>query len=204
MFTKWLTTRPTRLTKKDLSFRPLLESLEERNAPSGWGWGGGEGGGDDGGGGGGHHHHHTPQPTPVPNNSINSTINAHGSFNNSTFTNSFNNTMNVVVNLPPAQSGAVGGLLGISGFLSSVLSNPQLGTLLNDEIALAVDNYLTSTPAIASVLGSSVVSTLKTDAATLSAAIASNPLESNPIGAAVGMFVYDLTTSALTAAQPKI
>ena len=94
--------------------------------------------------------------------------------------------------------------MGISGFLSSALSNPQLGTLLDDEIALAVDNYLTNTPAIASVLGSSVVSTLKTDAATLSAAIAANPVESNPIGAAVGMFVYNVTSGALVAAQPKI
>lgn len=201
MFTKWLTDRPTRTPMKDRTFRPWLESLEERNAPSGHG----PGGGDDKGGGDDHDHHGPPPPPPATvSASQSSSINAHGSFNNSTFTNSFNNTMNVVVNLPPAQSGAVGGLLGISGLLSTALSNPQLGTLLNDEIALAVDNYLTGTPAIASVLGSTVVSTLKTDAATLSSAIAANPLESNPIGAAIGMFVYDLTSSALTAAQPKI
>jgi hypothetical protein len=190
------------MARKDCSFRPWLESLEERNAPSGHGPGGGDDQGDQGNDDQGPHHG-PPPPAPV-SASQSSSINAHGSFNNSTFTNSFNNTMNVVVNLPPAQSGAVGGLLGISGFLSSALSNPQLGTLLNDEIALAVDNYLTGTPAIASVLGSSVVSTLKTDAATLASAIAANPLESSPIGAAVGMFVYDLTSGALTAAQPKI
>lgn len=204
MLTKWLTARPSRMARKDCSFRPWLESLEERNAPSGHGPGGGD---DKGGGDDNDHGHHGPPPPPPPTTvsaSQSSSINAHGSFNNSTFTNSFNNTMNVVVNLPPAQSGAVGGLLGISGFLSSALSNPQLGTLLNDEIALAVDNYLTGTPAIASVLGSSVVSTLKTDAATLASAIAANPLESSPIGAAVGMFVYNLTSSALTAAQPTI
>ncbi len=122
----------------------------------------------------------------------------------STITNSFNNTTNVTVNPPPAQSGAAGGLLGSSNVLSSVLGNSQLGTLLNDEIALAVDNYLTSTPAIASVLGSTVVSDLKADAATLSSAISANSLESSSIGAAVGMFVYTLTSDALTAAQPKI
>ena len=199
MLTKWLTARPSRMARKDCSFRPWLESLEERNAPSGHG----PGGGDDKGGGDDHGHHGPPPPATV-SASQSSSINAHGSFNNSTFTNSFNNTMNVVVNLPPAQSGAVGGLLGISGFLSSALSNPQLGTLLNDEIALAVDNYLTNTPAIASGLGSSVVSTLKTDAATLTAAIAANPVESSPIGAAVGMFVFNLTSGALTAAQPTI
>ena len=88
--------------------------------------------------------------------------------------------------------------------VAAATSNPQLGTLLNDEIALAVDNYLTGTPAIASVLGSTVVTGLKNDAATLTAAITANPVESNPVGAAVGMIVYDLTMSALTSAQPKI
>jgi hypothetical protein len=203
MLTRWLTNRPSRKAKKAHCFRPWLESLEERNAPGGGPHGGGNDQGDNDQG------HHGPPPPPAPppasvNNSISSNINAHGSFNNSTITDSFNNTINVAVNLPAAQSGAVTGLLGISNLLSSALSNPQLATLLHDEIALAVDNYLTGTPAIASVLGSTVVNDLKTDAATLTVAIAANPLESDPIGAAVGTFVYELTASALTSAQPKI
>jgi hypothetical protein len=67
----------------------------------------------------------TPPPPPATvSASQSSSINAHGSFNNSTITDSFNNTMNVTVNLPPAQSGAVGGPLGISNLLPSALGNP--------------------------------------------------------------------------------
>jgi hypothetical protein len=193
MLTKWLADRRSHMVKIDRSFRPCLESLEERNAPSG------HGPGDD------HDHGPPPPAPPTPvNNGIQSNVNAHGSFNNSTITDSFNNTVNVAINLPPAQSGAVAGLLGISNLLASVSSNPQLGSLLNDEIALAVDNYLTSTPAIASVLGPTVVADLRNDAATLTAAITANPLESSPTGAAFGMLVYDLTFDALTGVQPKI
>lgn len=194
MLAKWLTARPSRPANKDYSFRPWLESLEERNAPSG------HGGDNDQGNQGDHDHgHHGPPPPPpaTVNSSIHSNVNAHGSFNNSTITDSFNNTINVAINLPAAQSGAIGGLLGVSNLLSSALSNPQLGNLLNDEIALAVDHYLTSTPAVASLLGSGVVTALQNDATTLSNAIAMNPLESNPIGAAVGTMVFDLTSDAL-------
>jgi hypothetical protein len=103
----------------------------------------------------------------------------------------------------PGQQAALQGLLGLSGLLSSVLSSPQLGSLLSDEIALAVDTYLTS-PAISAMLPSSVVSSLTSDQATLSAAIAANPLESSPIGAALGMVAFDVTLGALTSAQPTI
>jgi hypothetical protein len=198
MLTKWLTDRPSRKGKKDHSCRPWLELLEERNAPSGHG-----GQNDQGNQGDNDHGHHGPPPPAPPSNSISSSINAHGSFNNSTITDSFNNTMNVTVNLPPAQSAAVGGLLGISNLLSSALSNPQLGTLLNDEIALAVDTYLTSS-AISSSLPASVVSSLKSDEATLSAAISANSQNGSPIGHAIGTLVYDTTLDALMAAQATI
>lgn len=190
MLTEWLADRRSYIVRMDRSFRPCLESLEQRNAPSGHGPGG--------------DHDHGPPPPPPANNGVQSNVNAQGSFNNSTITDSFNNTINVAINLPPTQSGAVGGLLGISDLLASVSSNPQLGSLLNDEIALAVDNYLTGTPAIASVLGTTIVTDLKNDAATLTTAIAANPLESSPAGAAFGTLVYDLTFDALTGVQPKI
>lgn len=214
MLTNWLTDRPSRKAKRDYSFRPWLESLEERNAPSGPG--GPPGPGPHGPPPPPGPHHPPPPPDHPPgvplgvNNSISVSAGNgnHGSFNNSTITGSFNTTINntttVSVNLTMGQTTGVGGLLGISSFLSSALSNPQLGNLLSDEIALAVDHYLTSTPAIASVLGSTVVSDLNNDAATLTAAIAANPLESNPIGDAVGMLVFDLTSNALTSAQPAI
>jgi hypothetical protein len=82
--------------------------------------------------------------------------------------------------------------------LASALSSPQLGTLLNDEIALGVDTYLNN-------LGlSSVIPTLPGDISTLNAAISSNPLESTVIGHALGTLAFDVTMAALTSAQPTI
>jgi hypothetical protein len=208
MLTKWFARPTSRSLDKDRSFRPWLESLEERNAP-----GGGPGPGGDDHGGGDDHHHPPPPPPAQVNNGVNNNITAsagngnHGSFNNSTITGSFNNTINntvnVMVNMAPGQAFAVEGLFGISGFLSTALSNPNLGALLNDEIALAVDNYLT-TPAVAMSLGlsASTVSTLSSDAATLSAAIAANPLEASPFGSILGTVAYDVTLHALTSAGP--
>jgi hypothetical protein len=136
-------------------------------------------------------------------NGISSNVNAHGSFNNSTITDSFNNTINNTVVLMPSQQLALQGLLGLSGLLASTLNSPQLGTLLNDEIALAVDTYLTS-PAISKLLPASVVSSLKSDEATLTAAINANPLNSSPIGHALGTLVFTTTQDALMDAQATI
>jgi hypothetical protein len=210
MLTKWFESR-TSLALKDRSFRPWLESLEERNAPGGMGPDPDHGPPPPG----------PPHPPPPPHHppgvpvGVDNSISVaagngnHGSFNNSTITGSFNTTVNntttISVNLTSGQTMAVAGLLGISNFLSSALSNPNLGTLLSDEIALAVDSYLTS-PAISSALGlsSSVVSSLQSDEATLTAAIAANQLENNPIGAALGNLAFNTTMNALTSAQPTI
>jgi hypothetical protein len=203
MFTTWLDTRSTRSLKTDRFFRPCLESLEERNAPSGHGHDGGDDQGDDNG-------HHAPPPTvPVSNSSasnsgITSGINAQGSFNNSTITGSFNNTINynVTVNLPPAQAAEVQVFGGVTNLLATALHNPTLGTLLNDEITAAVDTYLTS-PAISPQLSPSVVSILKTDLGKLDTAIAT--LEgSSPVLSALGTDVFNVTLSALVATQNKI
>jgi hypothetical protein len=193
MLRKWLCSRSTRSPRKDRRLRPWLESLEERNAPSG------VGPGDNGGGGS---PHHAPPPTPTSvNTSVSTGSNAHGSFNNSTFTNSFNTTItnNITVNLTPTQSAAVQGLTGATNLLSALLNNPQLGTLLDDEIAAAVDTYLTSA-AISALLPSSVVSSLTTDLSNLNTAIASQA--TSPILDALGTAVFTLTLDALTTAQP--
>jgi hypothetical protein len=190
MLTKWFESRTSRALK-DRPFRPCLESLEERNAPSG---------------GPGPDHDHGPPPPHHPpgvpvgvNNSISVAAGNgnHGSFNNSTITGSFNTTINntntVTVNLTMGQTAAVTGLLGISNFLSSALSNPNLGALLSDEIALAVDQYLsTAVPSVASALSS--------DITTLTSAIASNPLSSTPFGHLIGTIAHDTTVDALTSA----
>lgn len=200
MFRAWFGTRTLQTPKRDRCFRPSLEFLEGRLAPSGMGPM------DD------HGPHGPPGPPPGPpgppppasvSNGNSSNVNAHGSFNNSTITDSFNNTINNTIILMPAQQASVQGLLGVSGLLASELNSPQLGSLLNDEIAKAVDTYLTSTP-IASMLPSSVVSSLKTDLSTLNSAISANPLESSPIGQMIGSLAYDVTLNALTTAQSTI
>jgi hypothetical protein len=93
----------------------------------------------------------------------------------------------------PTQQAALGGLFSASFGLASALSSPQLGSLLSDEIALAVDTYLDSIPGVASVLPS-----LANDKTVLSAAISANPLESSFIGQALGTLAFDVAMSALT------
>ncbi len=200
MLTKWFKTRTLRAVNEDRSFRPWLEILEDRNAPSGLGP-------MDPHGPHGHQGPHGPPPpapvgppAPAPvsnNNNITSGVNAHGSFNNSTITDSFNNTITNTFILMPTQQSAIGGLLGIGTLVSSM--NSQLGSLIRDEIALAVDTYLESFPAVAAALPS-----LKTDISTLNAAIAANSLESTAFGAEAGTLVFDVTMNALTSAQPTI
>ena len=98
----------------------------------------------------------------------------------------------------PTQQAALAGLFSASLGLANALSNPQLGTLLNDEIALGVDTYLNT-------LGlSSVIPSLPGDIATLNAAISASPLESTLIGQTLGNLAFDVTVDALMAAQPKI
>lgn len=187
------TLRTPRTHERERFYRPSLEYLEGRLAPSGLGPM------DD------HGPHGPPGPPPPAgvSNGNSSNVNAHGSFNNSTITDSFNNTINNTIILMPTQQSSVQGLLGISSFLSGALNNPQLGSLLNDEIALAVDTYLTSAP-ISSILPANVESSLKADMTTLNNAISANPLESSPIGQVIGTLAFDATLNALTSAQATI
>jgi hypothetical protein len=200
MLTKWFATRSTRSLKNDRPFRPCLESLEERNAPSGFGPG------EDHGGGHGHHHGPPPPPSPSVNTSVSTASNAHGSFNNSTFTNSFNTTITntITVNLMPGQTAAVQGLMGFTNLLATLANSPQLGTLFTDEIIAAVDTYLT-TPAISTALGlsSTEVDTLTTDLNDLKTAIA-GITNTDPILSAFGTEVFLMTLNALTSPQNVI
>lgn len=200
MFRALFRTRTFRTPERERFFRPSLEYLEGRLAPSGVGPMDGHG------------PHGPPGPPPGPpgppppagiSNGNSSNINAHGSFNNSTITDSFNNTINNTIILMPTQQSSVQGLLGISSFISGALNNPQLGTLLNDEIALAVDTYLTSAP-ISSILPANVESSLKADMTTLNSAISANPVESSLVGQVIGTLAFDATLNALTSAQATI
>jgi len=200
MFEKWFGTRTRRASERSNSFRPELEYLEGRLAPSSFmpmddkGKGDDKGPDDDRGGPPGHF---GPGPGPVSTISTD----ANHSFNGSTITDSFNNTINNTIILMPAQQSAVGNLFALSGLLAGALNNPQLGSLINDEIALAVDKYLDALPGIANT---SLGTSLTNDISTLQSAINANPLENTPVGSAIGMLAFNVTTAALTAAQPTI
>ncbi len=99
----------------------------------------------------------------------------------------------------PSQQNAVSGLFSLSSSLAGALSSPQLGGLLNDEIALAVDTYLDSFPMVASALPS-----LSGDIANLHAAISANALAGTAVGQAIGTLAFNVTMNALTTAQPTI
>src|SRR5215469_8932635 len=118
MFEKWFGNRKRRSSERSYSFRPQLEYLEGRLAPSAvmpmddHGNGNGNGNGNDNGNGPpGHVNEHN-------NNNGNVHINAHDSFN-TTITNSFNTAINnLTVNQfftgGGGSSQSLGGLLGLA------------------------------------------------------------------------------------------
>lgn len=200
MLTKWFGTRLSRSSEQCRSFRPALEALEDRLPPSslqGSDHGHGNGNGNDNGNGGGP----PAQSSPPGHNNVHDQNNVHYNIH---INNSFNGDVDAFNNLSatagsgalsPFQIGALIGLLNLTGSISA--SSSQLGMLINDEIALAVDTYLSNT------LGSSItgldtaISTLKTD-------ISNNPLDSTLIGQVIGTVAYDITYDALTAVQPTL
>lgn len=211
MLTKWFGSRSSRLPQRDRRFRPELEFLEGRFAPSnlvpmdpgnGHGHGHGNGNGNDNG-----HHGNGNGNNNVNGNGFGNINQAGNVHNNIHITNSFNNASNSFNNVAtlagagyfsPVQTGSLGVLFAASSLLTAQTSNTSLGMLINDEIALAVDNYLLAQPAVAS---SSLAGSLSTNAAALNGAIGS--LEGTVIGQLVGTAIYDLTSTALTVAGPK-
>ena len=195
MFAKLIGTRTSRRTEVDRFFRPELEHLEGRLTPSG-----GNGHGHDGPPPG-HQDNNPPPPVVSTTNHVHNNVHI-------TATNSFNTTINTTTNitnsfngssfLAPPQQSSVQLLNLFSSLLAKEMGNSQLGSLLSDEIALAVDNYLLP---FASSVG---ITTLKGDISTLQSAINANPLESTPVGQLFGTLVYDVTTAALTSAQPTV
>jgi hypothetical protein len=207
MLTNWFKTRTPRSLERNRFFRPQLECLEGRLAPSSLvplshGNGNGNGNGHGHGNGG------DPPPAPVAGPVVNQSGNVH---NNIHITNSFNGntgSFNNIASIPgavflsPIQAGEIGVLFAFSTIVAVETSNTSLGSLINDEITLAVDKYLVSQPAIMAV--SSLTTSLNADISMLNAAIAANPLEGTLIGQAIGTLVFDVTINALTTAQPTI
>lgn len=199
MRTNWFRTRTPSSPERDRFFRPELEALEGRLAPSnvvpfghGNGNGNGHGHGNDNGG-------DPPAPVAAPINQTGG-INVVGDHNNIHINNSFNGVpLPGFSMLSAGQSVVLGKLFLLSDLLATELSSSNLGSLINDEIALAVDKYLASFPAVASA-----IPTLSTDISTLQSDTAANPLESTPLGSIVGMLAFDVASTALTTAQPTI
>lgn len=161
--------------KKDRYFRPWLESLEERNAPGGFGPPG------------------LPHPPPPPGSVVNQTvaINAAGDGNSVPINNSFNNWASVAGAglLSPAQGGNIGVFFAFNSLLAAETGNTNVGTSMDDEIALAVDKYLLL-PANSGALSSNGMTGLE----------ARLPF----IGSAIGDLTYDFTFNSLATGQAHI
>lgn len=226
MLTKWFGTRSSRPPQRDRFFRPRLEYLEGRLAPSsmmpmdhggdhGHGNGNGHGNGGDHGGGNGNGNSGNGNGNGSGNGSgngtgnLNQTGNVHnnihitGSFNNNT--GSFNNLSTVAGSglLGPGQVGSIGVMFALSSLIAAETGNSSLGTLIDDSVALAVDKYLLL-PVNAPALSASGVTGLDQDVTNLNNAIGT--LESGLpfIGPVLGDLTFDLTFNALTAAQPSV
>lgn len=209
MLTKWFRTRSPRSPELSRFFRPELEALENRLVPSnvlpmhgpgdGNGNGNGHGHGHGGGGGG----DGPPAPPPIAGPVVNQggAVNVAGNHNNIHITNSFNGSSF----LPPLQAGEVGLMFALSSLIAAETGSSQLGGLLNDEVALAVDKYLVGQLANFSGTGiTSLLNSVNSDIGTLTSAIHTNPLGSTLLGQVIGTMVQDFTLDALTSAQPKL
>lgn len=183
--------------KKDRFIRPWLESLEERNAPGGFGPPGSPG---------------LPPPGPLhpppPLGSVvNQTgvINVAGDGNSVHINNSFNNIAFVAGAglLSPAQVGNVGVFFALSSLLAAETGNTNVGTLMDDEVALAVDNYLLL-PANSGALSTSAMNILGTDVTNLTKAMGALEARLPFIGPAIGDLTYDFTFNSLVAGQAHI
>lgn len=228
MLTKWFRTRSSRPHQRDRFFRPQLEYLEGRLAPSsmmpmdpgGHGHGHGHGNGGDNGGGNGNGNSGNGNGNGSGNGSgngignINQTGNVH---NNIHITNSFNNNTGSFNNvaamagtglLSPGQVGSIGVLFALSSLIAAETGNTNLGTLIDDEVALAVDNYLLL-PANAGALSASGKASLTADVDPsnpngLPAAIGNLEAGLPFIGPAIGDLTYDFTFNSLVAGQSHI
>lgn len=220
MLTKWFGRRSSRSPQRDRFFRPQLEFLEGRFAPSslvpmdhgggnGHGHGHGDGGGNGNGNSGNGNGNGSGNGSGNGTGNLNQTGNVHnnihitGSFNNNT--GSFNNISTVAGSglLAPGQVGSIGVMFALSSLIAAETGNSNLGTLINDEVALAVDNYLLL-PVNAGALSASGVTGLQADVTNLTNAIGTLEAGLPFIGPAIGDLTYDFTYNALVAGQPHI
>lgn len=173
-------------------FRPSLEYLEGRLAPSG------VGPMDDRG------PHGPPGPPsgpPGPPPPANVHINAHDSYN-TTITDSFNTSINNVVvnqylNVAAAPSAQVQQTFSTGVGMAAQINFPALLSLATDEFQLAADTCLSLTA------GGQNNATLTQNMHNLQLDIQSNPLEATPLGQLVGNLAFDVALSAMVSANAQ-
>ncbi|HEY7158562.1 MAG TPA: hypothetical protein VH575_31755 [Gemmataceae bacterium] len=184
MFEKWFGTRKPHSSERSYSFRPQLEYLEGRLAPSAV-----MAMDKDHGPPGPPPGHGGPPPGHVNqhnNNNDNVHINAHDSFNTN-ITDSFNTAINnIIVNQfftgGGGSSQALGGLLG----LAAQQNFSALIGLVTDELALAQDTLFALEGGLAG-MNSNLAGLMHG----LQNGIMNNPLEGSPVGELVGMMVFN-------------
>jgi hypothetical protein len=197
MFDNWFRTRTPGSPERERFFRPRLECLEGRLAPSSMMMGGDDGHGHghgDGGGDGGR----TPgQMRNDDNDREHEFINDFDDFDEE-----INEPVNIVMNnlqvndfiflagLPTAQ------LQQVFGFTLNLAmqTNPTAAvSLVTNEVSLAKDTAMLVTDVLA---GMTPPQSLLTDIHNLQSAIQHNPLESTFVGQVTGALAFDLTLRA--------
>ena len=198
MLRNWLRVRQPRSPKEENRFRPRLECLEGRLAPSALGPGNGHGndGGDDNGGG-------DDKGGGEPPGQVRNDDNGQEFINQfDDFDESDNDSFHIVSNnlsvndfiflagLPTAQ------LQQVFGFTLNLAmqTNPQAAvSLVTNEMQLATD---TSALVKDVLTGVTPPQNLLTDIHNLQSAIQHNPLESTFVGQVTGALAFDLTLRA--------
>lgn len=201
MLRNWLRSRQPRSPQEENRFRPRLECLEGRLAPSalvmGPGHGHGDGGGDDNGGGDDRGRGEPPGQMRHDDDNEQRFINQFDDFDEED-----NDGFHVVMNnlqvndfiflagLPTAQ------LQQVFGFTLNlaVQTNPTAAvSLVTNEVSLAKDTAMLVTDVLTGV---TPPQSLLTDIHNLQSAIQHNPLESTFVGQVTGALAFDLTLRA--------
>ena len=205
MFRNLLRTHQLRSPREENRFRPRLEYLEGRLAPSalmGNGHGRGDGGGDDEGGGdgngGGKGEGGGGPPGQVRHDDEGQRfINRFDDFDeseNNGFRVALNNlSVNNFIFLAGLPTGQLQQLFGFTLNLA-LQTNPQAAvSLVTNEVSLAKDTAMVVTDVLA---GMTPPQSLLTDIHNLQSAIQQNPLETTFVGQVTGALAFDLTLRA--------
>ena len=169
-------------SQTDRFVRPQLEALEDRLPPSAV-----HGNAGDHGHGGGPSGHDNVHIQDNVTNNVHITIT--NSFNGSTFTNAFNGQNLALMALPQSN---LQGLFTMLYKQAASINATAANALVADEAQLAIDAFLSfeGIPGLSSTVSS------------LQRAIASNSLESSPVGLLLGDVTFDVVLQGLVSSPP--